>query len=172
MKPESSNGASRRATSPDFAFEDEDSGANAEGLTNTVFGLDLTYGLDSNDGLSGWTFGAAALANTGDIAAEFDSAAGLLRRSETTSDSATTCGQSAASISAIVLAFCTARSNTRTRTAPTANEVTGYVTKNFSEFARMRFGVSHLDDEEGPDSTRFMIQLTSFFGPHAHGVNW
>ena len=41
-----------------------------------------------------------------------------------------------------------------------------------SEFARLRFAVSQLDSDEDGDTTRFLVQLTNFVGPHSHGVNW
>lgn len=155
----------------EFAFEDEDSGGRAEGLSNTVFGLDATYGIDSEDGLSGWTFGAEALANTGDIAGELDGATNSFDVLNDERFGYYLWGERRFDIrySAGLLYSSFEHAD---EGAPQSKEITAYLTKNFSEFARLRVGASHLDDEEGPDSTRFMIQLTSFFGPHAHGVNW
>lgn len=155
----------------DFGVADGGSGAQVDGLSNTVFGLDLTYGLDSEDGLSGWTFGGELLQNTGDVAADLNAAtstfdvlskdlAGYYLWAERRLDVTNTVGILWSAFDEAV--------------AGTANtqEVTAYYTRYFSEFARMRFAVEHEDSDINGDATRFMFQLTTFFGPHAHGVNW
>ena len=61
-----------------YALADDASGASIEGLSTTTFGIDATYGFDSDDGLSGWTFGAEGLLATGDLGAEADGITGNL----------------------------------------------------------------------------------------------
>jgi hypothetical protein len=51
-------------------------------------------------------------------------------------------------------------------------ELDVYYTHRLSEFLRLRAGVTFASDEDGPDSTRFAVQLTSFVGPHGHGMSW
>jgi hypothetical protein len=163
-------GASARHLSS-FGAEDEATGASAADLSNTVFGLDLTYGVDSDDGFSGWTFGGELLLNTGDIGLEVDEAnsvidvlddegLGFYVWAERRIDVTNTVG---------VLYDLLERPESG---APQDQEITAYYTRYFSEFARLRFALSHLDAEAADDSTRFLVQLTTFFGPHAHGVNW
>lgn len=155
----------------DYAFIDEGSGAAIEGLSNTVFGLDLTYGVDSDDGLSGWTFGSEFLANTGDLSGALNAGSGAIDVLNDERFGYYLWGERRFDIrySAGLLYSSFEHAD---EGSPRASEITGYVTKNFSEFSRLRFGVSHLDDEAGANSTRVLVQLTGFFGPHAHGVNW
>ena len=137
-----------------------------EDLTNTVYGVDVTYGIDSEDGLSGWTFGAEALANTGDLGAEDDGGGGLdvyngesfgyYLWAEHRLDVQDTIGVLYSSF------------EHGEEESPIDQEITAYWSHYFSEFSRLRIGASHLDSEEGADSTRLLVQLTAFFGPHAH----
>lgn len=154
----------------DFAFEDEASGASAEGLSNTVFGLDLTYGTDSEDGLSGWTFGSEFLANTGDLSAEDDGAGGLSVLDDERYGFYLWAERRLSQQNHVGLLY--SQFEHAEDDAPTDTEITAYWSHYFSEFSRLRIGASHLDSEDGNDSTRVLVQLTAFFGPHAHGVNW
>ncbi len=155
----------------EYAVEDEDSGLAAEDLSSTTFGLDATYGFDSDDGLSGWTFGAEYLLATGDLGAEFDDGAGTATPfdderggyygwMERRVDPQNTLGLLVSSFEHLE------------HETTEATQMTAYYTRNFSEFSRLRFALSHATIDEAEDSTRFMVQLTTFFGPHAHGVNW
>lgn len=156
---------------PEFAFVDEANALEAEGLANTVVGLDLTFGLDAEDGLSGWTFGGEYLVQTGDLSAEAnggltaldvldDDVAGFYVWGERRFDQRHAAG----------LLF--SQFEHPEADAPEDLEVTAYYTRNMTEFARLRFALSQLDSDEDGDATRALVQLTTYFGPHAHGVNW
>ncbi|MCP3919891.1 MAG: hypothetical protein GY711_30545 [bacterium] len=155
----------------DFAFEDEANGLTEDGLSNTVYGLDLTYGVDSEDGLSGWTFGGEYLIQSGDIGAETNGAATALEVLDDDVSGFYAWGERrfGAKSSAGILYGQLEHPEEGT---PSDNEVTAYYTRNLSEYARLRFAVSQLDADDGGDETRLLIQLTTFAGPHAHGVNW
>lgn len=152
-----------------YSAEDEASGASIEGLSTTTFGLDATYGFDSDDGLSGWTFGTEYLLATGDIGAEFDG----VGASVLSGDRGGYYAWAERRVNPQNAYGLLVSSFEHLESAPTDEiQITGYYTHFFSEFARLRFAVSHADIEEAEDSTRFLVQLTTFFGPHAHGVNW
>jgi len=163
-------GASARFL-PEFALVDETNALDADSLSNTVAGLDLTYGTTSDDGLSGWTFSGEYLVQDGDLGASpngtvtaldvlNDSVTGFYAWGERRFDRTHTVG-------VLYSQFEHPEAD-----APLDREITGYYTRNLSEFARLRFALSQLDSEENGDSTRFVVQLTTYFGPHAHGVNW
>lgn len=154
-----------------FDLVDEANGAAVEGLSNTVFGLDLTYGVDSPDGLSGWTFGLESLLATGDQSAEFDPGAGALAVYDDSVSGHYLWAERRLDVTNTVGALFSTFEHPEDG-APRQDEFTAYYTRYFSEFARLRFAASHLDSEEDGGSTRLLVQLTTFFGPHAHGVNW
>ena len=56
------------------------------------------------------------------------------------------------------------------RPSADASEVDFYWTHHFTEFRRLRFGTTLGNGVE--DDARVYVQFTSFFGSHAHGVNW
>ena len=153
-----------------YSLTDEANDVSIEDLTQTTFGIDAPYGFDSDDGLSGWTFGAEGLLATGDIGAEDDGSGSLVAVDDDKSgyyvwaerrmDIQNTFGVLYSSFEHLEAED------------TTEDQITAYYTRNFSEFARLRFAVSHASIEDAEDSTRFLVQLTTFFGPHAHGVNW
>lgn len=154
---------------PEFAFEDDDSGAVRDGLSNSVLGLDLTYGLGDETGLRAWTLGGEFLRYSGDIAATAvgpdldvldDAVDGYyvaLDRKWSARDSA----------GLLYSAF-----EHPARGAPSDSELTLYYTRNLTEFSRLRFGVTLADRDEGSNSTLVTVQFTNLFGAHAHGINW
>ncbi|MEZ5980654.1 MAG: hypothetical protein R3F34_20935 [Planctomycetota bacterium] len=155
----------------DFSFEDEEDGLEATGLSNTVYGADLTYGWTDASGLSGWTFGGEFLVDDGDLSAEpnggltaldvfDDSVSGWYAWGERRFDAYN-------SVGAVLGGFEHPEPGT-----PRDFRVTGFYTRNLSEFARLRLSVGQLDSDEGGDETQVALQLTTFFGPHSHGVNW
>ena len=154
-----------------FSLEDEDAAESVEGLSSTTAGFDLTYGFDSDDGLSGWTFGAEALLTVGDLGAESDQVTGNLAAFDGERSGAYVWAEHRADVQntygLLVSSFeqLDAESNDQT-------QLTAYYTRHLSEYARLRFAVSHASIEQAEDSNRFLVQLTTFFGPHAHGVNW
>ena len=163
-------GASARRVG-DFQIVDEDSGSSAMGLSNTVFGVDLTYGVDSPDGLSGWTFGAETLLAAGDLGAAFDAGSGNLIVNDDSAIGHYLWAERRMDVTNTVGVLVSSYERLEAEN-PLTTEVTAYYTRYFSEFARLRFALSHADNEGSEDSTRALVQLTTFFGPHAHGVNW
>lgn len=153
-----------------YAFEDDASGGGVEDLSTTTFGLDATYGFDSDDGLSGWTFGTEYLLATGDLSAEFDPGTGAATVLNDDRSGYYVWAERRAGIQAAYGALLSSFEHLEGDTEEL--QLTAYYSHYFSEFARLRFAVSHADIEEAEDSTRFLVQLTTFFGPHAHGVNW
>ncbi len=153
-----------------YSLSDDASGASIEDLTTTTFGVDATYGFDSDDGLSGWTFGAEGLLATGDIGAEDDGTGNLIAVDENKSGYYLWAERRASIQNTYGVLFSAFEHLEADDTDET--QITAYYTRNFSEFARLRFAVSHASIDEAEDSTRFLVQLTTFFGPHAHGVNW
>lgn len=163
-------GASARRVG-DFQFVDEGSGMAATGLSNTVFGVDLTYGVDSVDGLSGWTFGLESLLAAGDLAAALDPGSGDLMVNDDSAVGHYLWAERRMDVTNTVGVLLSSYERLEAEN-PLTTEVTAYYTRYFSEFARLRFALSHADNEGADDSTRALVQLTTFFGPHAHGVNW
>ena len=154
-----------------YALADDATATSIEGLSTTTFGIDATYGFDSDDGLSGWTFGAEGLLATGDLGAEADAVSGALTAFDDERSGYYVWAERRADIQntyGVLLS-----SFEHLEADPTdETQVTAYYTRNLSEFARLRFAASHASIDQAEDSTRFMVQLTTFFGPHAHGVNW
>lgn len=153
-----------------YSFEDEASGGAIEDLSTTTYGLDATYGFDSDDGLSGWTFGAEYLVATGELGAEFDAGTGAATVLDDTKSGYYVWAEHRADIQNTYGLLLSSFEHLEDPTDEL--QLTAYYTRYFSEFARLRFAVSHADIEDAEDSTRFLVQLTTFFGPHAHGVNW
>lgn len=155
----------------EFAFVDEANAAELAGLSNTVYGLDLTYGVDSPDGLSGWTFGLESLLATGDQSAEFDPGAGTLDVYDDAVSGHYLWAERRIDVTNTVGLLYSTFEHPEDG-APRQDEFTAYYTRYFSEFARLRVAASHVTSDEEGDANRVLLQLTTFFGPHAHGVNW
>ncbi len=154
---------------PEFSFVDETNALAADGLSNTVLGVDLTYGIDDADGIAGWTFGAEYLMQMGDLSAESDGTAltvtdddvaGYYAWAERRFDRVNSAGVLFSSF------------EHGEDAAPRQDELTLYYTRNLTEYARLRFVAAQVDSEEDGDTTRGLIQLTTWFGPHSHAVSW
>jgi hypothetical protein len=155
----------------DFTFVDVVNALEAAELSNTVAGLDLTLGIDDEDGLSGWTLGGEYLMALGDVGAEpnggltaldvfDDEVAGFYVFGERRFDRSNTLG-------VLVGSFEHPEPGT-----PSDSEYSAFYTRSLTEFARVRLQVTQFDSDEDGDETRVALQLTTWFGPHAHGVNW
>lgn len=170
-------GASARGL-PDYTVDDTSNGLSRSGLTNTVVGLDVTYGAHDDSQQRRWTIGGEFLFNLGDNGVETidpdvtpgtgdeslrvldDDGMGYLAFVDyawTRNDSA------GIEVSSAELAD-TAGSD--------VHEVSAYYTRMLSEFHRLRFQATGFDNDGGSDSVRFAIQYTAFVGAHGHGVNW
>lgn len=163
---------------PDYGLQLDGSGFARDGLSNTVLGLDLTWGTSDETGLRGWTVGTEALLFTGDIGATVDDggtpgdptddrfdvvdddALGAYLWVERELDQTDSAG-------CLVSTF-----EHPDAGAPRDTEWTVYWSRSWTEFRRLRLALSYYDAEEGDDSTSLLVQFTNFLGPHAHGVNW
>jgi hypothetical protein len=163
-------GASARHLA-DFTFVDEVNTLEAAELSNTVAGVDLTFGIDDESGLSGWTIGGEYLMAIGDVGAEpdggltalevfDDEVGGFYAWGERRFDRSNTLG------------FLVGTFEHPEVETPSDSEYSLYFTRNMTEFARLRLQVTQFDSDEAGDETRVALQLTTFFGTHAHGVNW
>jgi hypothetical protein len=170
-------GASARSL-PSFAFTFEPSGSEEHNLSNTVFGVDVTYGWTSDTGLSTWTFGGEYLLDTGDT---FASIADPGTPVDPTDDTVNVSSENLGGFyvfadwawnrnNSIGLQF--SQVELPQDGKPDSNETTAYYTHMFSEFHRLRFEVSGADVQDGEDVVRAAIQYTAFVGAHGHGVNW
>jgi len=170
-------GGSGRAI-PKFAFEYAPSDLLEAGYSNSVFGVDATFGWQSDSGISNFTTGLEYLWNTGDLEAELDDAG---TPANSTDDALIVAngtrtgyygfvdyGWSRSDSSGVQYS----RRQAGRIDKAERGELDLYYTHHLSEFLRLRAGLTFATDESGPDSTRFAIQLTSFVGPHAHGMSW
>jgi hypothetical protein len=159
---------------PEFAFEDEEFGLEQEGLSNTVYGTDLTWGwLDSARERSA-TVGVEWLHARGDLTAEVDETDPL--------DPVLLVEDGRANG---FYAFADYGFNRRNNVGvqhsrvdwsggigADAREWEAYWTHHFTEFRRLRLGVSHLDTDGLGEDLRVYVQFTAYIGPHSHGFTW
>lgn len=170
-------GASARFI-PSYSFTFEPSGDAHSDLSNTVWGLDATYGWTDDTGLRKWTFGGEFLVDSGDNGASITDVGG---DGDPTNDTVNVLDKSVNGWLAFAdyawNAYDSAGLQYSALELPDGNssdlaEATAYYSHQFSEFHRLRFEASQLDTDTGEDSTRFAIQYTAFVGAHGHGVNW
>ncbi|MCA8979166.1 MAG: hypothetical protein H6831_12790 [Planctomycetes bacterium] len=163
---------------PDFAFEYDPSELYQEGYSNSVFGLDATYGWRSDTGIKSFTTGFEYLWNTGDLEAEVNDAG---TPGDPTDDALDVSNGTRMGYYGFVDCAFTQQDSTGVQYSRRQSshvdkaergELDFYYTRHLSEFLRLRAGATFATDEAGPDSTRFAIQLTSFVGPHGHGLSW
>ncbi|QDU69162.1 hypothetical protein [Engelhardtia mirabilis] len=164
---------------PDFYLEDDANPvASAEGLSNSVFGVDLTYGWTDETGLRGLTLGGEYLVYDGDLAAE-------LVDPDMTVDSG---DESFAVFDDSVqgyFAFADYRLSPQWSTGVQyswselpegpnleAQEFDSYLTYHATEFRRLRLGFTLGDSDLEGDTSRVYLQFTAFIGAHSHGLNW
>jgi hypothetical protein len=167
-------GASARLL-PRFEFASEDAGAVGGDLSNSVFGLDATYGWVGATGIDSWSIGAELLLNSGDTGAEFT---GL---DPTDPNDYTIVDESLFGwfgwvdyawnrFNAVGLQF--SQVELPDVASSKASEIEAYYTHMFSEFHRLRFVLAHTDSDLDGDTSRFVVQYTAVLGAHGHGVNW
>lgn len=167
-------GASARSL-PRFEFASEDAGAVGSDLSNTVFGLDATYGWVGPTGIDSWSCGLEALVSTGDTGAQFtgadpsdpadytlvdDDRFGWFGWADYAWDRFNAVGVQYSQVELLDAA------------GSDASEIEIYYTRMFSEFHRLRFVLAHGDSDLDGDSSRFVVQYTAVLGAHGHGVNW
>jgi len=170
-------GLSLRAA-PDYAFTYAPSGDTVEGLENTVFGLDLTYGWNDASGLTRWTLGGELLQIRGDVGADVTDVGG---DGDPTNDTLAIVDDDRSGWLAFADYALDARTNVGAQYSAVelldgagsrAGELELYYTLQFSEFHRLRFVASSYESDLDDDSLRFAIQYTALVGAHGHGVNW
>jgi len=157
----------------DFTLADEAGGLAERGLSNTVAGVDLTYGTTSESGLSGWTAGLEWLFASGDLAGEVvDSGGGptLELFDEDVSGYYLWLDRLLDQKRSFGLLY--SEVETPAPGSPSDREVTLYHNVQLSEFLRLRLAVSYLDPEDGDEELGAIVQLTGVVGPHGHGVSW
>ena len=170
-------GASMRAV-PDFGFEGgEDQAGDAlstDGLDQSVYGLDLTYGWNSDDGTRSWTFGGEYLYADGDLNAEViddggptasleildTSAQGWFAFAEHAWNQQNSVGLMVSSLEKLE------------EELPRQTETTLYWSHYPTEFMRVRVAGIHFDREGDDDAQALMLQLTGYIGAHGHPYNW
>jgi hypothetical protein len=160
---------------PEYSLTSDEAGvAPVDGLSNAVYGFDLTWGWQSETGNEGASAGLEYLWNTGDLGGNLvdtgggeaidvvdGTAGGFYLWSEyrwTQQRHAIGAQWSRAEVVELDLAE--------------ANEYDLYYTWNLNELNRIRFELTMTDPDDGERSYRAAVQLTAFLGPHAHGVNW
>lgn len=168
-------------TIPDFAFEGE--GENdlaeevefeAEGLDQSVTGFDLTYEWNSDDGMSGWTFGGELLRVSGDIAGEIvdDETAnvdleifngdvqGWYAFAQHDMDDSNSFG-------VMISTFEHLEEET-----PEDTETSIYWNHYPTEYTRLRVAAVNRESDEEEDSQALVFGLSGWFGAHGHPYNW
>jgi hypothetical protein len=170
-------GASARAI-PEFAFVLEDSGDTAEGLSNEVYGLDVTYGWIDDQGIRNWTVGGEFLINGGDNGTVVDDQGTPGNAGD---DTLSVLDDSVNGYYAFVdygwnqynsVGLQYSSAELADGADSEVKEYDLYYTKWFSEFHRLRFAVTMADSDVDGDALRVALQYTGFIGAHAHGLNW
>jgi len=165
-------GASWRGI-PEFEFHDEENDAEAEGLSNHVYGVDVTWAWTDPTETETWTFGGEYLISDGDLSAETiepvpgtfeldvlnDEAHGFYVFGDYAWDSANSAGLQFSTVEVAEAGL------------EDMDQIDLYYTRNVSEFQRLRFAITQTE-MAGDEDLRFGVQYTAFLGPHAHGVNF
>ena len=163
---------------PEYAFELHDAGIEQGGFSRQVVGFDLTYGWTADDGIKSWLVGGEALWMDGDLDGELDDAGTPADESD---DFLAVLDESVAGFYAFAehrmdrvntLGMQVDLHELPMEDKPDATTYDAYWTRHLSEFLRLRVGVQFRDVDQGEDSTRLALQLTSLVGPHGHGINW
>ena len=160
-------GASAR-TVPSFSAEFEDTGDAAGDLSNTVYGLDLTYGWISDTALERWTLGGEFLLDVGDTGFENPAPGTVDVLDDTLAGWYAFVDHAWGQWHSVGLQV----SMAEVADGADRTEVEVYYTRELSEFQRLRFVVGGTDADDEDDVLRCAIQYTAVLGPHAHGINW
>ena len=143
----------------------------ADGLSNLVYGADLTYGWADDTGQRKLTLGAEALLFSGDLAVEVDDP--LVPTLLTVVDDDVfgyygfvDYGWDAQRSAGVQFS----QAELPEDPGADASELDFYYTHHLTEYRRVRVGVTLGDGLD--DETRAYVQFTNFFGSHAHGINW
>lgn len=163
---------------PNYTLAFEPSGDERTGLDSTVFGFDATYGWANDTGTSKWTFGGELLFDTGDIGSSITDVGA---DSDPTNDTiAVVDGTRTGWFAFADYAWSPQYSAGLQYSAielpvdggGDAREIEAYVTRQFSEFHRLRLAVSNFETDDGDDEQRVALQYSAIVGAHGHGINW
>ncbi len=159
---------------PEFEFHFEpDPSLKRKGMSNTVLGLDGTYGWTSDTGVRSFVGGFEYLLYDGDLAAhpdDHDDPTRLLVQDDSVWGGYAYADYGWSQYDSAGLQYSVAEEpeNPRWRTS----ELDAYYTRHFTEYRRIRLGVTLADSDESGDDVRVYLQFTGMFGSHAHGLNW
>jgi hypothetical protein len=170
-------GASLRAL-PDYTLDDTTDGLSESGLSNEVWGADVTYGWTGETGQNKLTLGGEFLASTGDnaaVVADPDATPGNGDETLTVTDDTLTgwfaWGDYAFSrYNSTGLQYAAAELPDGNQTD--ATEIEAYFTHWFSEFHRLRLSVISADLTDGGNDLRVALNYTAVLGAHGHGVSF
>lgn len=161
---------------PEYSLvSDEDGVGPVDGLSNAVYGFDLTYGWQSETGNKGLSLGLEYLWNTGDLGGVLADDGGGGEAIQVLDDTATGFygwGEYRWRQQRHAVGAQWSRAEVVADGLSDVDEYDVYYTWNLNELNRIRFALTMSDPEDGETSYRAAIQLTAFLGPHAHGVNW
>jgi hypothetical protein len=157
---------------PEFAFEVDAADLEADGLSNTVYGLDATFGHTDETGIKRLTAGGEVLLFDGDLAGLLDdpdtpTVINVVDDDATGFFAFTDYAWSQRDSAGVQYAHADLAEDP----GEDASELDLYYTRHLTEFRRLRLGVTVGDGEQG-DFTRVYVQFTNWFGNHAHGLNW
>lgn len=167
-------GASARAL-PSFEFVTEDAGAVGSDLSNTVFGLDATFGWVGATSVDSWSLGAELLASTG------ENGAALTGADSTNPADYTVFDEDLFGWFGWVdyawdrfnaVGFQYSQVELPDAAQSDVSEIEAYYTHLFSEFHRIRLVAALNDSDIDGETSRFVVQYTAVLGAHGHGVNW
>ena len=156
---------------PSFSYRAGEEGQEvlATDLSNAVYGVDLTYAWVADSGIETWTLGGEWLLMNGHLHGHLDvdelevlkdRVQGLYAFADYKWSLTSAAGVQYGLV------------EMPEESTPQIAEYDAYYTHWFSEFLRLRFALTWLDDEVGEDSVRLALQFTGVVGPHSHGVNW
>lgn len=161
-------GASTRLV-PNVRYKAQGSGNESVSGSNSVFGLDFTYGWVDDTATSAWTFGGEWLLSDGYLSAE-EEAGNVVVNDGTASGFYAFVDHKFNRRASAGAQFAQAELVEAGAGDATTYEI--YYTRRTSEFMRLRFILSYADYDSSPNAVRAVVQLTGFVGPHDHGVNW
>lgn len=156
---------------PEFAFSFDT--LEQSGLSNTVYGADVTYGWNDDTGLKSFLTGFEALVFDGDLAAEVDDPVTPTALTVTEDDvfgffAYADYGWNGQTSAGTQYSMIEEPEDPSLETS----ELDFYVSHHFTELRRIRLGLTLIDSDLDGDSSRVYLQFTNFFGNHAHALNW
>ncbi|MHC4262071.1 MAG: hypothetical protein ACYSWX_06095 [Planctomycetota bacterium] len=157
---------------PEYTLAAEDGSAEADGLSNSVYGLDLTWGWTGETGVERALLGSEFLWYDGDLSGEFDdpnnptvievangTAAGFMVYADYAWNQNWSAGVQYSEAEML-------------EGGTDSSELDFYLTWHQTEFRRLRLGTIHTETDGEGDSSLVYLQATAFLGSHTHAINW